>query len=182
MLGTVELPDTTIRCQEIYDQTRAFEAQLANMDLGEQGPAGGNGLVEAAGKFQISAGGFTIISVRLLQELRLRFADRPGPATVPVRVEEGNLVGTIGSANEEPVLNSAFTYMTRALATTGAILQDVTLYDGLTFEQVLERLLSMASGRIEQIGSGPNVFEFYRQDDVTVLFTLTQTTTERTRS
>lgn len=182
MLGTVELPDTTIRCQEIYDQVRAFEAQLANMDLGEQGPAGGNGLVEAAGKFQIGGGAFTIISVRLLQELRIRFADQPGPATVPVRVEEGNLVGVIGSLNEEPVLNSAFTYMTRALATTGAILQDVTLYGGKTFDQVLEALLSMAQGRIEQIGSNPNVFDFYAQDNATVLFTLTQTPTSRTRS
>ncbi len=175
------LPDTLITIQECYDQFRAYEARLANMDLGEQGDVG-NGIVEAAGKFALGSGKETIVSMRLLQDWRIRFADQPGPGTIPVRVEDGNLVGVVGSANEEPVLNSAFTYMTRALATTGALVRDVTLYDGKTFDEVLEALLAMAQGRIVQVSSDPNVFDFYRQDDTTVLFTLTQGATERTRS
>lgn len=179
ILGTVELPDTVITVQEIYDQVRTYEAQLANMDLGEVG-AFGNGLIEASGKFDLGGGLFSIIQARLLGDLRIRFADQPGPATIPVRVTAGDIVGVVGSANEEPVLNSTFTYMTRALATTGAIIQDSSLYGGKTFDQVMEILLSMAQGRM--VESATDVFDFYAQDDVTILFTLTWASSERNRS
>lgn len=56
------------------------------------------------------------------------------------------------------------------------------LYDGVAWEDVVEFLMAMANGRIVQTGSSPNVFEFYKRDNSTLLFTLTQSATERARS
>lgn len=177
----MDLPDVLITIQEIYDQFRTYEARLANMDLGVLGSFG-SGIIEAAGKFDLGGGLFTIISVRLLDDWRIAFADRPGPATIQTRITVGNIVGVISAPNEEVVAPSAFTFVTRALATTGGLVQDVTLYGGKTFEQVMQILLCMAQGRIVQTGSDPNVFELYAQDNTTLLYTLTQTATDRTRS
>jgi hypothetical protein len=55
-------------------------------------------------------------------------------------------------------------------------------YDGVEWQDVVQFLLAMANGRMVQTGSDPNVFEIYKQDNITVLYTLTQSDTERTRS
>lgn len=55
-------------------------------------------------------------------------------------------------------------------------------YDGRTYEDVIAILLAMAQGRIKETSPGSKVFEFYAQDNSTVLYTLTKTATERTRS
>jgi len=54
-----------------------------------------------------------------------------------------------------------------------------TVIDTKTFEEILEILLSMASGKIIRTN---NSFAFYKQDNVTELFTLLSEKTERTRS
>ena len=53
-------------------------------------------------------------------------------------------------------------------------------YDGVAFEDVMKVLLSMAQGKIVESSSG--VFEFYAQDDATVLYTLTKSGNQRNRS
>lgn len=53
-------------------------------------------------------------------------------------------------------------------------------YDGVAFEDVMKVLLSMAQGKIVESSSG--VFEFYAQDDATVLYTLTKSGSQRNRS
>ena len=55
-----------------------------------------------------------------------------------------------------------------------------TEYDGVPFGDIMEILLSMAQGRILENGSG--VFEFYAQDNSTILYTLTKSGNERARS
>lgn len=55
-----------------------------------------------------------------------------------------------------------------------------TEYDGVPFGDIMEILLSMAQGRILENGSG--VFEFYAQDNSTILYTLTKSGNERNRS
>ena len=53
-------------------------------------------------------------------------------------------------------------------------------YDGVAFEDVIKVLLSMAQGKIVESSSG--VFEFYAQDDATVIYTLTKSGSQRNRS
>lgn len=55
-----------------------------------------------------------------------------------------------------------------------------TLYDGVPYEEIMTIVLSMAQGRIVENGSG--VFEFYGQDNSTILYTLTKSGNERNRS
>ena len=55
-----------------------------------------------------------------------------------------------------------------------------TTYDGVPYEDIMGILLSMAQGRIVENGTG--VFEFYAQDNSTVLYTLTKAGNERNRS
>lgn len=53
-------------------------------------------------------------------------------------------------------------------------------YDGVPFGDIMAILLSMAQGRIVESASG--VFEFYAQDNSTILYTLTKSGNERNRS
>lgn len=55
-----------------------------------------------------------------------------------------------------------------------------TNYDGVPFADLMAIILSMAQGRIKESSSG--VFEFYSQDNNTILYTLTKSGNERTRS
>lgn len=55
-----------------------------------------------------------------------------------------------------------------------------TEYDGVPFGDIMDILLSMAQGRILENGTG--VFEFYAQDNSTILYTLTKSGNERNRS
>jgi len=55
-----------------------------------------------------------------------------------------------------------------------------TEYDGVPFGDIMDILLSMAQGRILENGTG--VFEFYAQDNATILYTLTKSGNERNRS
>lgn len=68
------------------------------------------------------------------------------------------------------------------LLATSSILDnlDSRTYDGVSFSDTLKRLLSMATGRIVESASG--VYDFYEQDNSTILFTLTKAGSERTRS
>ena len=56
-----------------------------------------------------------------------------------------------------------------------------TVIDTLTFEEIMERLLAMSTGRITRDASG-KVHTFYKQDNATALFTLTSAPASRTRS
>lgn len=59
---------------------------------------------------------------------------------------------------------------------------NATLYDGKSFEDLQAILLSMAEGRIRQTSENSGVFEFYAQNNTTILYTLTKTPLERTRA
>lgn len=57
---------------------------------------------------------------------------------------------------------------------------DANTFDGERWDVIVPILLAMAAGRIEE--TSPDVFDFFERDNTTVLFTLTKTATERTRS
>lgn len=55
-----------------------------------------------------------------------------------------------------------------------------TQYDGVPFGDIMNILLSMAQGRIVESSTG--IFEFYAQDNATILYTLTKSGNQRSRS
>ncbi len=57
---------------------------------------------------------------------------------------------------------------------------NTTQYDGVPFGDIMDILLSMAQGKITESSSG--VFEFYAQDNSTILYTLTKSGNQRLRS
>lgn len=75
---------------------------------------------------------------------------------------------------------------TELTAISGALPSDVvtelnnTNYDGVPFGDIMSIILSMAQGRIVESSAG--VFQFYAQDNSTILYTLTKSGSERTRS
>lgn len=84
-------------------------------------------------------------------------------------------------------INSQTTTIQNDLASiSGALPADVitqlnnTNYDGVPFGDIMDILLSMAQGRIREASAG--VFEFYAQDNSTILYTLTKSGNQRTRS
>ena len=71
-------------------------------------------------------------------------------------------------------------------AVSGALPQDVvtqlnsTNYDGVPFGDLMNIMLAMSQGKIVENGTG--VFEFYAQDNNTILYTLTKSGNQRLRS
>jgi hypothetical protein len=55
-----------------------------------------------------------------------------------------------------------------------------SIYDGVTFENLMRDVLAMANARIVESPDG--VFTFYDRDNTTVRYTLTKAGNERTRS
>jgi hypothetical protein len=102
--------------------------------------------------------------------------------TTTLQTDTTNQTTTLTNA-----INSQTTTLQNDLASiSGALPADVisqlnsTNYDGVPFGDIMNILLSMAQGRIVENGTG--VFEFYAQDNSTILYTLTKSGNERTRS
>lgn len=89
--------------------------------------------------------------------------------------------------NQTSILSSSINNQTNTLTTaidgipSGVATQlNSTEYDGVPYADIMAILLSMAQGKIEEANSG--VFEFYAQDNNTVLYTLTKSGNQRLRS
>lgn len=103
--------------------------------------------------------------------------------------EVSNLVGQI-AINENDLIAAGIatsgdiTNQTNVLQTTlpTGIVNELnsTTYDGVPYADIMDIVLSMAQGRIVENGTG--VFEFYAQDNATILYTLTKSGNERNRS
>ena len=80
------------------------------------------------------------------------------------------------SGDNEDAFKSTFN-----ITATGIVAElNSTNYDGVTFENAMKKLLSMSTGKIVESSAG--VFDFYAQDNATILFTLTKSGSQRTRS
>lgn len=108
---TVPLPDTTLDLQYLVNQTRDQE------DNAEPGMAYGT-VLQAFGKQDLGGGVSVGITVVLLDNWAIKFADRTGPGTVSVRISGGNLVGDAG---HNPVAPSEFTQVTLANSSSATI-------------------------------------------------------------
>lgn len=116
--------------------------------------------------------------------------------TVSAQVDAGDLISagiaTSGQIDTQTTtinnsINTQTTTIQNDLASiSGALPADVitqlnnTNYDGVPFGDIMDILLSMAQGRINESSSG--VFNFYAQDNSTILYTLTKSGSQRLRS
>lgn len=84
------------------------------------------------------------------------------------------------------ISNQTTTIQNDIISMSGTLPTDVvnqlnsTTYDGVPFGDIMDILLSMAQGQITESASG--TFEFYAQDNSTLLYTLTKTGNQRIRS
>lgn len=95
-------------------------------------------------------------------------------------------VATSGDiSNQTTVIQTDITNQTTILQNTipsGVVTQlNAELYDGVPYTDIMAILLSMAQGRIRETGPS-GVFEFYAQDNSTILYTLTKSGNQRLRS
>jgi hypothetical protein len=119
---TVELPDTEITVQQLINAIRDWEDELVNMDVAK--------IADASGKESLGGGLVVGITLNLLNDWQLKFADRPGPDFIQCTVKDGNLVGGIGG---NPIKESAYTQVKLILSAAGTIAE--TGVSGLTEEE-----------------------------------------------
>jgi hypothetical protein len=119
----IDPPDLEVTIQEIYNAARLYEGELGNMDVSDDdtsGPQGG--IVSAAGKEDLG-GGFQVgITLELINDWRIKFADfgaTDGLQSAIVR--GGNLVAT-NAFNNNPVKAAANVQVVIAQSTSAVII------------------------------------------------------------
>jgi len=156
-LATVLTPDTSISCQEIYDQFRDYEDRPEVMSNKE--------LVTASGKDTLAGGLQTVVTVRLLDGWRVKFADRAGPSITECVVTGGNLLASDEAGdNQIPIAPADYVFVSLANATTGALLNLADL--------ALARKARTNRQELVNIGTTQNPdwrWRTYDDDDTTVL-------------
>jgi hypothetical protein len=107
----VPLPDTTLTMQDLINQIRDQEDEL---ELGLNFTK----IADASGKDDLGGGISTGITVRLLDNWQVRFAERPGPSTVQCFLTGGNLVG---GPSGNPIAASAYVQVVQQSSASGTI-------------------------------------------------------------
>ena len=107
----VDAPDLLITIQELYNAIRTFEDDLDFLDFEK--------IMNGAGKDDL---GFakTAITLTLVNDWRLKFADTAGPGRVDAFVNGGNLLA-INAFNNKPITGGAFVDVTIAQAVSAAL-------------------------------------------------------------
>jgi len=163
---TVPSPDTSITCQEIYDQCRDYEDEPANMDL--------SSLISGAGKDSLGGSQYVGLTITLLDGWRLAFEARPGPTWVSCTVTGGNMVA-VNVYDNNPIYPTAYTQVQIRQSTSPSIVQ--TGISGLTSEESdqLQGIFAafLHRQRLEE-GSVGN-FIIYEADGITPLYTVNVT-------
>ena len=109
-----------------------------------------------------------------------------------VTIDTGDLI-TAGVATTVNITDQTTTLQTDITTQTTTLQSDIadipadviaalnsTNYDNVPFGDIMAIILSMAQGRIVESATG--VFNFYSQDNTTILYTLTKSGSQRTRS
>lgn len=107
----VPSPDISLDMQYLINQIRDTEDEL-NPGLVY------NKIADASGKDSLGGGIFTAITVRLLDNWRVKFEARPGPGTVQCTISGGNLVG---GPSGNPIAPSAYTQVVNLSSAAGTI-------------------------------------------------------------
>lgn len=126
----VPAPDTTLDLQYLINQIRDREDEL---DLG----INYSKIADASGKDSLGSGVSTAITVRLLDNWRVRFEERAGPSTEQCTISGGNLVGGPGG---NPVAASAYTQVIQQSSAAGVIAQPDTSNENINIKYLLASL------------------------------------------
>jgi hypothetical protein len=135
----VPAPDTSLDMQYLIDQIRDVEDELS------PGMAY-NKIADASGKDDLGGGIYTAITVRLLDNWRIRFEARSGPDTVQCFIVGGNLVGGPGG---NPIAPSAYTQVVQQSSASGVIATPTTSTENIN----LRYLIGSLSSRQRALGS-----------------------------
>lgn len=132
----VDLPDTELNIQDLYDNIKDWEDELENQDVYH--------LINGAGKQELGGGVSVGITLTLLG-WRVKFADRSGPDWVVCDVAGGNLVCVTGTDDEiknmsgisyiNPIAPATFVTVTKT-SSSSATLSTVQL-EGLEYNGVV---------------------------------------------
>jgi len=126
----VPAPDTTLEMQYLINQIRDTEDELT------PGMAYSK-IADASGKEDLGGGVATAITVRLLDNWRVRFEARSGPDTVQCTISGGNLVGGPGG---NPIAPSAFTQVLNLSSAAGVIATPTTTNENINLKYMLASL------------------------------------------
>ncbi|CAN5351097.1 hypothetical protein BH10PAT1_BH10PAT1_1080 [soil metagenome] len=132
----VSSPDTSLDMQYLIDQIRDTEDEL------NPGLAFGQ-IASASGKDALGGGIYTAITVRLLDNWRIRFEARSGPGTEQMTVGGGNLVGGPGG---NPYAPSAFTQVIALSSAAGTIATPTTSNDSTNIKYLLASMGAIQKG------------------------------------
>ena len=108
----VDAPQTEVTVQDLTNQIRDYEDNLDNMDIKK--------LADITGKDDLGGGNSTGITLKLLNNWRVRFENRCGPAFEQMRVAGGNLIAENDYCNN-PIATSSFTQVTVELSLSPSI-------------------------------------------------------------
>lgn len=109
---TIPAPDVTLDLQFLINSIRDAEDDLSP---GMSYPK----IADAFGKQDLGGGVTVGITVVLLDGWRIKFEDRPGPATISTTVSGGNFVGEAGA---NPIAPATFVQVTVAQSTSASII------------------------------------------------------------
>lgn len=126
----VPAPDISLDIQYLINQIRDAEDEL-NPGLNY------SQIAESAGKFDLGGGVFTAITVKLLDNWRIRFEARGGPTTVQCTITNGNLVGGPGG---NPIAPSAFTQVVQLSSASGVIATPTTSNENVNIKYLLSSM------------------------------------------
>ncbi|MFS8158861.1 MAG: right-handed parallel beta-helix repeat-containing protein, partial [Candidatus Roizmanbacteria bacterium] len=132
-------PQTTLLMQDLINAIRDIEDELTP-------GISNNKIADASGKDSLGGGVSTAITVRLLDNWRVRFEARPGPDTEQMTISGGNLVGgPLGN----PIAPSAFTQVLNLSSASGTIATPSTASETTN----LKYLLASAYNGQKTVGS-----------------------------
>lgn len=126
----VPSPDISLDLQYLINQIRDIEDEL-NPGLNF------SKIADASGKDDLGGSVQTSITVRLLENWRVRFEARPGPSTVQATITGGNLVGGPGG---NPVAPSAYTQVIQLSSAAGVIATPTTSSENINIKYLLSSL------------------------------------------
>jgi hypothetical protein len=124
------IPDsdqTTIFVQDVYNACREAESEPMFIDELD--------IVKAGGKDDLGDGAFVGITMTLLNDWRVKFADQPGPTVEPRFIRGGNTLAINSFANN-PVAPSTFVAVTIAQDSSPTLIE--TGVSGLTADESLK--------------------------------------------
>lgn len=126
----VPAPDTTLDVQYLLDQIRDTEDELTP---GMAYPK----IANASGKDSLGGGVYTVITVTLLDNWRVRFEARAGPSTEQMIISGGNLVGGPGG---NPIAPSAYTQVVNLSSVSGTIATPTTSDENTNIKYLMASL------------------------------------------